>query len=255
MPNNAIKNLNDKKLSPAVLYYFHYLKFIHKLINENIVMPYWLNISDIIEIANNKDITTDIQELSNKFSNFPNNRFLTIYSNNPHNLAGDILNNGYYVPMLSMQNKYFINGSHRIGSLISYNNNIKKIKKQFLCLSLNDQVDKKYNVDSFKGLSIDVIYNNGVKIVYPLNNKDIIHLVDSNGGMASNLSFDYNRKIDELQLNIRKIIPAPCLNNQDKFDDFISTPFTDEYLIDIEKYFGIYLPFDQTCKDPLISFY
>ena len=129
MSSHALKNLNDKKLSPAVLYYFHYLKFIHKLINENIVTPYWLNISDIIEIANNKDITTDIQELSNKFSNFPNNRFLTIYSNNPHNLAEDILNNGYYVPMLSIQNKYFANGSHRIGSLISYNNNIKKIKK------------------------------------------------------------------------------------------------------------------------------
>lgn len=243
--------------SPAVQYYFDYLGFLHKLISNNILTPYWLNMDNIISIAKNSPIVSeDLSVLSERFATFTNNRYLMGAKDNPYLLAEDILKNGYYVPMLSQSNNgRFCNGSHRIGSLIAYHKNIQPITKNFLCLCFNDQISKQYNTEENNGLELKAILNGGTKIVHPETNKDISDLFDTNGGMASNLVFDYNRRVQQEQLNEKLIIPAPCLNDRKKFDNYISKPFTDNYLSEIKKVYGLHLPFEQYGIDPNKSFF
>lgn len=243
--------------SPAIQYYFDYLGFLHKLISNNILTPYWLNIDNIIAIAENSPIVSeDLEILSQRFAEFTNNRYLTGAKDNPYLLAEDILKNGYYVPMLSQSNNTrFCNGSHRIGSLIAYHKNIQPITKNFLCLCFNEKNTKQYNTTKDNGLELKVIFNNGTHIAHPENNSDISDLFDTNGGMASNLAFDYNRRIKQDQLNEKLIIPAPCLNDRKKFDDYISKPFSDHYLSEISKIYGLHMPFEYYGVDPNRSFF
>lgn len=246
-----------KTPSPAVQYYFDYLGFLHKLISNNILSPYWLNMDNIITIAKRSSIvSTDLKVLSERFSTFKNNRYLIGAKDNPYLLAEDILKNGCYVPMLSQNNnERFCNGSHRIGTLIAYHQNIKPITKNFLCLCFNDDVKKEYNTNSLNGLELKIIFNGGTHIALPENNKDISDLFDTNGGMAANLAFDYNRRIQQEKLDKKLIIPAPCLNDRKKFDDFILNPFTDNYLSIINDIYGLYLPFQHYKSIPEVSFY
>ena len=253
--NKVLDKMKDQKISPAVLYYFDYLGFLHKLISKNIMTPYWLSMDNIIQIAENKqNISSHEIELKNKFLNFPTNRFLTKYVNSPYDLAKDLIENGSYVPMLSFQNQYFMNGSHRIGSLIGYHKNIEPITKNFLCLSFNDNELTEYNTTPTNGLELKMIRDGNSVPCYPASNNEISHLFDSNGGMATTLLFDYNKRIEELP-ELKKITPASCLNNPEAFDYFISYPFSDNFLSAINEHFGLYLPFETRGKESLVSFY
>ena len=140
---NKIIPILTKTASPSTFYYFDYLGFLHKLISNNILTPYWLNINNIISIAEKSPIvSTDLRILSERFSTFKNNRYLTIAKDRPYWLAEDILKNGYFVPLLTMENNIrFCNGSHRIGTLIAYHQNIKPIGAQIqLCISIGAQI-------------------------------------------------------------------------------------------------------------------
>lgn len=253
--NKTVKELKDLRVSPAVIYYFDYLGFLHKLIVEKIVTPYWFTIDDIIFIANNscsKYIAEE--ELTERFLKFPTNRYLTQYANTPTKLAEDIVKNGYYVPLLTMQNKYFINGSHRVASLISYHQNVEPIQKIFLCLSVNKDYLQKYNSNGNRGLELKRIEPQRTVTSYPRDNHDVFHIFDSNGGMATTLLFDYNQRVKTIP-NLKPIIPAECLNNRLEFDNFIGQPFSEKYLRDIEKHYSIYLPFDVSDSKSSVSFY
>lgn len=253
--------------SAAVYYYYYYLSFIHKLISLNLVTPYWLSINDIISIVEKQEVITnsmirmrdikdDLNYLSEKFSYFPNNRWLSSMKDEPYLLGADIVNNGAIVPLLTTPgNKQFIMGSHRLGSLIYYHKNIKPITKLFLCLSFNTE-SKVFNCPGEMGLDIPYLSYRYPSTRFPRDMRDIRAAFDTNGGGCSNLIFDYNKKIEnEPNGKYKKIIPAPCLNNQEDFNKFISKPFTDQYLADIAEHYDLWMPFEGNYSDPLKFFF
>ena len=185
------------------------------------------------------------EKIIEKFENFPNNRWLSWSGQNPYLLGEDIVKNGYYVPFFMNKDTYrFAMGSHRINSLIGYHNNCEKIKKSFLCFQYNFFAnDIEFNAPGKPPLELYYLTYKNPTIRFPDNIRRISGILDTNGGACTNLIFDYNKKIDNEKLDLKKIIPAPCLNKAKDFNDFISQPFDDKIIAQIQEYYPLSTPF------------
>lgn len=266
------KGLRELKTNPpsaAVYYYYYYLKFIHDLISKNIVTPYWYSINDMIKITEyqnklfkghpapyrDKFACGDIDFMKKWFPIYPSNRWLASTSDSPEKLGEDIVKNGGYVPFFLEQGGHFSMGGHRLSSLIYYHNNIEPITKLFLILKFNQDAQV-FNAPDKMGFMVPYLSFGFVTSRMPKDLQDIRYLLDTNGGACANLIFDYNKRIDEEpEKKYKKIIAAPCLNNQESFDKFVKAPFSDQYLSEISKHYPLIMPFPAHYGDPKDYFF
>lgn len=217
-----------------LMYYFYYLRNIHEIINKNLLFPIWLDIYEIEAIANESvcfpifNNSNDTKDLF-KVDHFKQNPWLNTNKNNPLNLAKNILDNGMICPFILTSNTktgklHYVNATHRLSSLISYEHECQHISKKFLTLCYEPSISIEMEpILLYLIMNTELVYKSLVRDV-----KGLFLNMDVNGGAASCTFFDYNKFIQKSSEPFNLMKPIPCLNDEEEFKNFIQTPWDDE---------------------------
>ena len=205
------------------LIYKYYLFNIHYMIN---VLHYnykFININDYNDFYY-KNITKSQLILNGIHSD---NLFVKIFSNQPTDLAKDILKNGMYVPFFGgftqEKSNILMLGNHRLLSLQDYDKNIAKMNKTFLLIEYPEDLTyfdiKKHQgpVNKEKIYIYDFLESNIRKILVRTK-EEYLSLMDLYGGLIGDKIFMLKQK------NISFKAPL-ILNDEQEFIKFINSPY------------------------------